>query len=516
MFVAATISDSNNHKSLRSRYAWAIFILALLPRLLILLLPIPTQLDRTLPDDAYYYFLTAHNIVENGVPAVDGIHPSNGWHPLWMLINVGVYALRFDDPDVPVRVLLMLGAVCDSLVAVVLFRVGRRYLGDAAALIGAGAYAINAMPLFQSVNGLETGLAALVVALTGAQMLALVESPSPRRAALWGVLFGLCFLARTDTVLILFWLGLYALIRLPMRERVRLIPFAALIAFVLVIPWLLWNHVNFGSALTQTSSIAVPWAAEARFRMSNPEVPIWQFSLSVLADSAYWLRGDYLGAPLMIGIVLWVAGLWGVWRQRSNRLAMYMLLMLLGGVSLLAVHVFARHFPRTWYFVVMAQGLSFALMCFWSALRLPRLRLALLLMFAVGMVTLGLVTWNLGYYPWQRQHQYEAALWVRDNTPPDTLIGSMNSGIIGYYGGRPTVNLDGVVNPQAFAAIQEFRLFEYIQSVGIDYFVDTDFSLTDEYGVFMGAGYPEGLREIASMPEAFPRLGYIRVYRVGS
>lgn len=512
--TAATVSGADARVGFRLRYTWVIFVLALVPRLAIILMPIPVQLDRTLPDDAYYYFLTARNIVASGVPAVDGIHPSNGWHPLWMLINMGVYSLRFDDPDVPVRILLSLGALCDSLVVVVLFQVGSRYLGDVPALVGAGAYAVNAMPLFQAVNGLETGLAALMVALAGAQTLLLVESPSWRRAALWGMLFGIGFLARTDTALILMWLGLYALIRLPMRDRLRFVPLAVVIALIFVTPWLMWNQANFGSALLQSSSIAVPWAAETRFEMRNPGVPLWQFSLTLLADGSYWLRGDYLGAPLLIGIPLWVVGLAGIWRHRRSSLAALALLLLSGGLSLLMVHVFLRHFPRTWYFVFMAQSLSLALMCFWAVLTSSRWRLVLLPVFFVGMVAMGLITWSFGYYPWQQQHQYAAALWVKENTVPTTLIGSMNSGIIGYYGERPTINLDGVVNPQAFAAIQQSRLFNFIQEAGIEYFIDTDFALANEYGVFMGKGYREGLEEVAVMPEVHPDLGHIRVYRV--
>ena len=39
-----------------------------------------------------------------------------------------------------------------------------------------------------------------------------------------------------------------------------------------------------------------------------------------------------------------------------------------------------------------------------------------------------------------------AALWVRDNTPPGTVIASWDAGVIGYFSDRPVVNLDGVVN----------------------------------------------------------------------
>jgi hypothetical protein len=38
------------------------------------------------------------------------------------------------------------------------------------------------------------------------------------------------------------------------------------------------------------------------------------------------------------------------------------------------------------------------------------------------------------------------ALFVRDNTPPGTVIASWDAGIIGYFSDRPVVNLDGVVN----------------------------------------------------------------------
>ena len=39
-----------------------------------------------------------------------------------------------------------------------------------------------------------------------------------------------------------------------------------------------------------------------------------------------------------------------------------------------------------------------------------------------------------------------SALWVRDNTPSGTAIGSWDAGVIGYFSDRPVVNLDGVVN----------------------------------------------------------------------
>ena len=490
---------------------------ALAVRLAIVAAPVPVQLDKTLPDDAYYYFLTARNIAQGVGPSVDGLHPSNGWHPLWMLALVGVFAVPTPDLDTPVRVALALGALFDSLVVVVLYQTARRYLGSAAAFAGALVYALNSMPAFQSVNGLETGLTALLTALAWATTLRLVERPTGRMALLWGLVFGLCFLARTDASIILVWLGLFAgwrLLRSP--GGVRTVALGAVAALVVVAPWFAWNQANFGSFLTQTSGVAVPWAARTRFALANPDSAAWQESLRILLLPQYWLRGDYLGAPVLVGFLLWPAALWGLWqglRSNQRRLALAALLLAGGGLTLVLVHTLVRWYPRPWYFTVMAQSLSLGVAFLWWRAG-ARLRLGLAVVGLPLFIVSGLLAWQVGYYPWQRQLQYDAALWVRDNTAPDALIASMNSGVIGYYGERNTVNLDGVVNPAAFEAIQAYRLLPFMQETGVDYFVDVDFALEGEYGVFMGPGYAEHLDEVAVISHPYPGLGSIRAYAV--
>ena len=48
-------------------------------------------------DDAYYYFKVAENIGLGHGSTFDGINPTNGYHPLWMLVCIPIFALaRFD------------------------------------------------------------------------------------------------------------------------------------------------------------------------------------------------------------------------------------------------------------------------------------------------------------------------------------------------------------------------------------------------------------------------------------
>ncbi len=498
----------------------SVFVIAFLPRFGIAMQPVPVQINKMLPDDAYYYFLTAENIVATGSPSVDGLNPSNGWHPLWLLVNLPVFLLPAADPDLPVHVMLVIGALLDSLVAVILFRVVRHYLDDAAGLIAGGLYAINSMPIFQSVNGLETALAALMIAVAWTRSMRLIEAPDRRNTILWGLSFGLAFLARTDTAVILVGLGFYVLWRLPGAFRWRWTLLGAGVAAVVIAPWLIWNQVNFGSAFVQVSSVAVPWAAQTRFLEQNPGAALWQLSLNTITSLPPWIRGDYLGAPMLVGFLLWPLALYGLWRgvsdARLRTLALPGVFLLGGGLILVVIYTMLRWYPRPWYFVVNAQALSVGVGLFWYCVTKQRLKMVLMALGLVGAIVAGLFAWQVGYYPWQRDRMYAAALWLRDNTPADTVAASMNSGIIGYYSGRTTINLDGVVNPNAFAASQQQALMAYMRTAGASYFLDFDHAVQDEYGPFMGPDFQRYLTEVTQIGDPYPGLGSYRVYKLPS
>ena len=58
-------------------------------------------------DDAYYYFKVAQNISEGHGSTFDGIDLTNGYHPLWMLVCIPIFALARFDLILPLRVLLL-------------------------------------------------------------------------------------------------------------------------------------------------------------------------------------------------------------------------------------------------------------------------------------------------------------------------------------------------------------------------------------------------------------------------
>src|SRR3970040_241629 len=77
-------------------------------------------------DDAYYYFKVAQNISEGHGSTFDGINPTNGYHPLWMLVCVPIFALARFDLILPLRLLVLVSGAISAATGVLLFRlVGR-------------------------------------------------------------------------------------------------------------------------------------------------------------------------------------------------------------------------------------------------------------------------------------------------------------------------------------------------------------------------------------------------------
>ena len=57
-------------------------------------------------DDAFYYFKIAGNITQGLGSTFDGISPTNGYHPLWMLVLIPIYFLGGSNPVIPLKVVV--------------------------------------------------------------------------------------------------------------------------------------------------------------------------------------------------------------------------------------------------------------------------------------------------------------------------------------------------------------------------------------------------------------------------
>jgi hypothetical protein len=175
-------------------------------------------------DDAYYYFKVAQNISEGHGSTFDGINPTNGYHPLWMLICIPIFALARFDLVLPLRILLLVMGALSAGTAILFYRmIGRIFhptIGAIAAIYWAFNYDILTRVYQQ---GLETGIAVFCVVLLAYKLFELERTwrtiPITNRQLLTlGFIALLTALSRLDLIFLVALMGVWIIFRTsPLR-----------------------------------------------------------------------------------------------------------------------------------------------------------------------------------------------------------------------------------------------------------------------------------------------------------
>jgi hypothetical protein len=175
-------------------------------------------------DDAYYYFKVAQNITEGHGVTFDGINPTNGYHPLWMVVCIPIFALARLDLILPLRVMLMVMAVLNAATAILIYRMISRALSPPIGMIAASFWAFNTYIHYTVYEfGLETPLAAFGVVWLVYQ-LSIFESEwrtqpvKPKQIVLLSIIAVITLFSRLDLVFLAVLAGIWIILRgKPMR-----------------------------------------------------------------------------------------------------------------------------------------------------------------------------------------------------------------------------------------------------------------------------------------------------------
>ena len=195
-------------------------------------------------DDAYYYFKVAQNISEGHGSTFDGINLTNGYHPLWMLVCIPIFALARFDLILPLRILLLVMSGLSVATAILLYwLVGRIFvpaIGAIAALFWVFSHDVLTI-LYQ--NGLESGIAAFFVVLLVYKLYELeiswrMKAVSTKQIAALAVIAMLAMFSRLDLVFLAGIAGLWIILRgSPLRYLlpldIALIVIGTVLAFIL-------------------------------------------------------------------------------------------------------------------------------------------------------------------------------------------------------------------------------------------------------------------------------------------
>jgi hypothetical protein len=490
-------------------------------------------------DDAWIHQTYARSLAAGGELAFVPGQPSAGsTSPLWTALLAVGYLLRIDYR-------LWTFALGLGLLAANAFLVHRLVLrwwpgADAAALAAGLFIALEWHMVWAAVSGMET-------LLFSAGVLLVLVLPVPAYAGLAGLVTGLAVLARPDALTLLpFLLARVVLARspvpltrpgleapLPPRGRGRglgptdpspqrgILRWVAtavepirvnwvwlvqsLLGFGLIsIPYLLLNRALSGSIWPNTF-----YAKQAEYAV------LLQMPLLTRAASVAILPFVGAQALLLPGIAM---AIWRGWRERHWDLllaAAWCLAFMAAYVLRLPVtYQHGRYLiPVIPVWVALGAGGTYSLLRLSAPRLLPRV---ISRAWVTALLLLALAFLGQGALAYQRDVQIiesemvQTAHWVRDNTPATARVAAHDIGALGYFGGRPLLDLAGLVSPEVIPFIRDQdRLRQWLNDNHAQYLV----TFPDWYPVLVAVPESQVLYETGA--PFSPRLGgeNMTVYR---
>jgi hypothetical protein len=439
-------------------------------------------------DDAYYYFGIARNVAAGLGSTFDGLHPTNGYHPLWLGLCTLPFLLGLDD-ELAVRAILSLAIVGLALATHLLLRiVARRAASERqGTVVGLWVVALMFSPvgILWFASGLETTLTVVFVAALAERLDAygpeLFEPSagdglSARRRLTIAALLAGAFLSRTDAVFLIGWLGAWAAFR---GGRGR--PLVELLALpvVVVAAYLVANQLVFGAA-TQVSGDA---------KRVQP-------SLAALA----------LAAVIVVLPLRFATGRAEGWFVRTPELVTRCFPILGFGFTLIAYYFAFQRQQQPWYFVVpvLFVTLMSAMILLDAAASERRWLWATGLVLGALVLGASVVDLVIGGRDSMARANQQAGRWMREHLPADAVIAGWDCGALGFYARRPVVNLDGMVGSVDYVrALRSGRVVPWTRGLAVRYVAnhhDREAGMRRLAASYLGAERLEGAEVVRSWP----------------
>jgi len=502
------------------------------------------------PDDAFYYLGIARNLADHGLSSFDGVNPTNGYHPGWMVV-VSLLAKVFDGRETLLRSSLAAAFAFHLASSVTLAGALKRWLPHGWAYIGGAGWAVNPLPVSLALQAMEGSFYtfALSFSLWVYSTRIASSSPSTKQWIAFGLSLSLCFLARTEAIVLA---GLVIVVLAARWGGAKFVRTARIMgltggAFVAgIAPWFIFSRWATGTWTQGSGAMKMLWAADEQLGLgrrlatavgyvtgswlaypilSLPDSrwfelrrlltatltlalawvlvrglrrPVMLLGAALRAPPAVVLLGAALRAPpavVLLGAALRAPP------AVTRHAAAVGLVLLIGTIMTGSVYGLLFHDEQSWYraqpgfllYVVLYSTAVLGAMALFPRLPQRVASVALLALFGVALVVR---TRTLNPYPWQRDVFTSQAAFERF-VPSDRPIGCFNAGIPGYFGDRTIVNLDGLVNNRVYPYYKERAFDDYVADAGIDYVADETAAL-ERAARF--TRHPLALEKIAHFP----------------
>ncbi|MFH1469960.1 MAG: hypothetical protein ABIO70_36585 [Pseudomonadota bacterium] len=318
-------------------------LLAAMPALAVAVAPLHLWWGQLAIGDGFAYPLIAWNIVHGVGQTYDGIIPTNGFHPLWMLLHLPLQLGAAAPMERVWAVKILVAATTVGAVGA-WGRVLQRAAGDEwAGLVMAAWLGASGWTLYVLFSGIEAPLVVLMMGLAVLAAWRTQAAPSPGNAALLGLTMGLCFLARLDAF---FFLGPLALLVLPALSRggARSVGAALGVGLAVSLPYLVYNRVCFGGILPVSGLVKTRETVSLAASIEVLEGAVHRLTLLVPPALGAWMP-----ALLGVGALLGVAGVVWVFLRRPGEARLLVALPIGAALHFVYYFVFIREILVPWH-----------------------------------------------------------------------------------------------------------------------------------------------------------------------
>jgi hypothetical protein len=533
-----------------------IVLIILLAGLLIRLLPLlPPQMNliRHVVDDAYYLFCEADNLAHGKGLSFDGVNPTTSGRPFYIVFLAGV-DLLVGRANLP-AIAYLLGALADVLssllIVIFLRKVG---LSPFAAILGMVFYFSSARIIFYGINGMETPFAILsiVVLLNLYQINPTRNNSKIPLAIARGVTMAIMMLLRLDYIFLVAPVMIYELWLGYKHHHWNWI-WVGTSAGLIMLPWAWWSLATNGSLLPpSTDALTIIFAP--RFSGGFSEV-LERTTIFLNASNGSMYLIIYLfkyntAAAIVPIVIMLVYILYRIETANKMNTSSYICIIGLLVISITSffidimkwvdyalfaftiVFIFIRFMKKqeelTRTFIAIAPvvigfigsivfyttirlyfrlwntiegGLFIAILLGALCAMLQKRRFGLVYICLIlcwvmaSNIVIASASLDKGPNPSQERF-YRAAMWVRENTLPDTVIAAANGGIIQWYGERTLVDAAGIEDIMAYNALKDHKLYDYLKKRDVQYLIDPKEWPFIHYSAFWGVDMHEKLEEV--------------------
>jgi hypothetical protein len=481
--------------------------------------------DTPMTEDGYYALSVARNLAAGHGLTIDGIHLTNGFQPLFTVLQAGAFWVAGGDEVLAMRLVMGLGwlfHIGGALLVASFARdawPARHGAAEKELRAGIAAFLYLAAPLMlnHAYNGLETGCVMFFYALA-ARWIQTGRDRSWGRLAALGAILGLLVLARIDAGFVAAVLGVNELRKSRQQGVVHILARGAVLggaALVVSSPWWLYNTIYFGSPMPTSGTAQQAWGLEW-LRLEDAEWALrvvlapWIFAGAHESDLSLNIPipfGPGYMTLTAIGFVrtIFVAGvaavLWRAWRRgvfradlaaatpdetiTTRRTLEFAACFGVAFAALVAYYMFS--FIAYWFYYRYFAPLALVAFTILPILvaralfspvgrRVAVAVAAILTLQIAALVAFAVVGRGLGG---NTVYHDQVAL-VRTHVPAGELVAAGQSGTLGFFRDR-IVNTDGKVNRAALA--YQDHMWDYLRENNVKWFVDWPFYVNRYLGV---------------------------------